>query len=106
MQDGAPCHPARNAMEALLKARVGPIVWPPFSPDLNSMGSVRKLMNDYIQARCPEFDNGRQTSQQTLKRAIEEAWDSISSNELGRLIASMPARFQVVTETEGGPASY
>lgn len=77
MQDGALCHPARNAIEALLQAGVEPIVWPPFSLDLNPIESVRKSMKDCTQAQYSEFDNGRQTSQQTLKRVTREAWDSI-----------------------------
>lgn len=60
-------------MEALLQAGVEPIVWPPFSPDLNPIESVWKSIKDYIQARYPWFLNGRQTSQQTLKKAIREA---------------------------------
>lgn len=100
MQDGAPCHSARNTMEALLQAGVELIVWPPSSPDLNPVESVWKTMRDYIQARYPEFDNSKQISQQTLKQAIREASDSISSDKLGRLITGMPARFQDVKEAE------
>ena len=106
MQDGAACHSARNTMEALHQAGVEPIVWPPFSPDLNLTESVWKSMKDDIQTRYPEFENGRQISQQTLRRAIREAWDSISSDELGQFVASMPARCHAVVEAEGGPTSY
>ena len=81
-------------MEALLQAGAEPIMSSPFSLDLNLIKSVRKLSNDDIQVRYAEFDNRRQTSQQTLKRAIREAWDSISSDELGRLVASMSACLQ------------
>ena len=94
MQNAAPCSSSWNIMEASLQAGAEPIMSPPFFLDLNLIKSVRILGIDDLQARYAEFDNGRQISQRTLKRATREAWHSISSDELGRLVASMSACLQ------------
>ena len=48
MQDGAPCHAARNTMRNLRAAEIEPIFWPPFSPDLNPIESVWNMMKDHV----------------------------------------------------------
>lgn len=103
MQDGAACHASQSTMEVLHAEGIEPIVWPPFSPDLNPIESIWNSMKNYIQAYHPEVEMGRQLPSAMLKRAIIEAWDSINSAELGRLIASMSGRCQAVIEANGGP---
>ena len=106
MQDGAPCHAARNTMRNLRAAEIEPIVWPPSSPDLNPIESIWNMVKDHVQIHHPEVEMGRQLPLPRLRSAITEAWNLISLEELGRLIASMPARCQAVIDANGGPARY
>ena len=106
MQDGAPCHAALNTMEKLQEVGIRPIVWPPYSPDLNPIECLWNTMKDYIQSHHPDVEVGRQISQARLNEAILEAWESISSAELMRLIASMSSRCQAVIEANGGSTRY
>ena len=102
MQDGAPCHAARNTMEVLQRAGIDPIVWPPFSPDLNPIGSLWNTVKDFVQNRYPEIQMGSQISLQNLQGAILEAWESITLEDLPQLMESMPARCQAVIDAERG----
>ena len=106
MQDGAPCHAARNTIRNLRAAEIEPIVWPPFSPDLNPIGSVWNMMKDHVQIHHPEVEMGRQLPLPRLRSAITEAWNSISPEELGRLIASLPERCQAVIDANRRPTKY
>jgi transposase len=40
MQDNAPCHKATEILEFLAENRIPVMVWPPQSPDLNSIENL------------------------------------------------------------------
>ena len=106
MQDNAPAHTAAITMEDMSQRLIQPIFWPANSPDLNPIEAVWNKMKDYIQRHHPNLGCGKQRTQDSLRNIVKEAWDSVSSEDLVRLIQSMPARCQAVIDADGGPTRY
>lgn len=106
MQDNAPPHKAVSSMSHLRSYDIEPIPWPAFSPDLNPIEAVWSMMKSYINARYPELGQGRRRSGSQVREIVEEAWESITPDQLRTLILSMPERCQAVKEADGGPTRY
>lgn len=106
MQDNAPAHASEVTREELKQRNISPIFWPPNSPDLNPIENVWDMMKGYIQFNYPSLGGGKQRTHDALRSIVKEAWDSVSSADLVRLIKSMPARCQAVVDADGGPTKY
>lgn len=106
MQDGAPSHTARHTREQISRYGIQPIFWPSFSPDLNPIESVWDQMKTYIDDHYPEAYAHSQRSSNRLRDIVEEAWNSITSDQLLRLLRSMPTRCQAVIDADGGPIPF
>ena len=63
-------------------------------------------MEDFIEYRYPDLENGRERRTEELRMIIQEAWDSIDGDFLGNLIHSMPTRYQAVFDVQGGATKY
>lgn len=107
MQDNAPSHSAARTIRELNERNISPVEWPPFSPDLNPIENVWKLMKDFVQNKYPDLGQGKQRSEEEIRRIIKEAWDeAVDADELENLIESMPRRIRDVYEANGGPIEY
>ncbi|KAI0994178.1 hypothetical protein K3495_g14006 [Podosphaera aphanis] len=107
MQDNAPPHKARQTMDELRERNISPITWPLYSPELNLIEHVWKLMKDYIAYHYPDLAPENNRSQDELRRIVAEAWDrAVDKNELENLVESMPNRIRAVYEAQGGPTKY
>lgn len=106
MHDNAPSHKAALTLDYLRSRGVESMFWPPYSPDLNPIESVWSMMKDFIQNNYPEFERGRQRTKSEVRQIIQQAWDSISSDQLLVLITSMPARCLAVINADGGQTKY
>ncbi len=42
----------------------------------------------------------------TIRKAVREAWDAVTPEQLNELINEMQARCQAVIDAEGGPTEY
>ncbi|KAI0993653.1 hypothetical protein K3495_g14531 [Podosphaera aphanis] len=103
MQDNVPPHKARQTMNELRERNISPNTWPPYSPDLNPIEHVWKLMKDYIAYHYPDLAPENNRSQDELRRIMAEAWDkAMDENELEKLVESMPSRIRAVCEAQGG----
>lgn len=58
-------------------------------------------MKDRIGRRIP-----RCTTNLTLRAAIQEEWDAISSDEIASMVDSMPERVKAVCDVNGGHTRY
>ena len=63
------------------------------------------MMKSHIEEHHPEFDSGN-PSEEVLRNAVLEAWESISQEQLATLAESMPERCQVVIRARGGSIPY
>ena len=107
MQDNAPPHKASQTMDELRERNIPPIICPPYSPDLNPIEHVWKLMKGYIAYHYPDLARGNNRPQDELRRIVAEAWDrTVDENELEKLVESMPSRIRAVYEAQGGPTKY
>lgn len=92
MQDNAPAHTSAKTTEDLRERHIRPISLPANSPDLNPKEAVWDMMKNYIQQNYPSVGGGKQRSQVSLRQIVKEAWDSVSPEDLLRLLESMPSR--------------
>ncbi|VDB94458.1 Bgt-50292 [Blumeria graminis f. sp. tritici] len=106
MQDNAPAHTATITMEDMSQRLFQLIFWPANSPDLNPTEAILNRMKDYIQRHRPNLGCGKQRTQDSLCNIVKEAWDSVSSEDLVRLIQIIPARCQAVVDVDVGPTRY
>ena len=106
MQDNAPSHVAVRTMEEFEERSIAPIDWPPYSPDLNPIEHIWKMMKDKIEFSYPNLAGGRWRPSDQICAIVKEAWDSVSIQELIVLIGSMHDRFQAVLDTDSGPTKY
>ncbi|VCU39025.1 Bgt-51284, partial [Blumeria graminis f. sp. tritici] len=54
----------------------------------------------------PNLGCGEQRAQDSLCKILKEAWYSVSSEDLVRLIQSVPARCQAMLDADGRPITY
>ena len=105
MQDGAPAHSAQRTKRELSSRGVDFIVWPSYSPYLNPIESVWDMMKSQIEEHHPEFDSAN-PSEEVLRNAVLEAWESISQEQLATLVESMPESCYAVINARGGSITY
>lgn len=73
------------------------LIWPPSSPDLNSMEYMWNLLKNRLNHRSP-----RPSSVEEMGEAIKEEWDKIGENELLEFVDSMPERIEAIIAANGG----
>lgn len=97
MEDGASSHTARQTQWFRSQVGLISLPWCPSSPDLNPneniWGKIKKKLNAL---------RVRPKKQDEVRAAIDDAWDSITFEEILELIDSMPARVQAVIAAQGG----
>ncbi|XMA19899.1 hypothetical protein WAI453_012690 [Rhynchosporium graminicola] len=99
MQDNAPGHAAIETRELIASLAIVIIKWPPFSPDLNPIETLRKHMKEWLQRK---YGDCKIKSYIEQKERITEAWKEVVTPGLLReLIESMPARMEAVIKAEG-----
>ena len=101
MQDNARPHCAKETLAEFAERGVHLIFWPPASPDLNPIEMIWDDMKNWIQEHYPE-----RLTYTTLRKAVREAWDSISERRLNELLDEMPARCQAVIDANGMQTKY
>lgn len=102
MQDNASGHAAKATMEEMERKGIRPIFWPANSPDLNPIETIWDWIKDYLQEKYPDVHR----SYPRLRDAVNEAWNSITDEQVRELIATMPDRCQAVIEAKGGHTKY
>jgi transposase len=97
-QDNAKGHASAFTKSVFKAIGIAPIFWPANSPDLSPIESVWDLTKNYIQKHYPEIHR----SYKRLRSAIQEAWDSITLEEIRGLTRTMEERCIDVIVADGG----
>lgn len=102
MQDNARPHVATVTMQHLKSAGVDLLSWPARSPDLNPIEHLWDILGRRLSSAY-EFPPA--TLHQLQNRLIEQ-WDLINTEEIDKLILSMPNRLSECVTKKGGHTHY
>lgn len=112
LQDNAPTHTARIVQDWLREWAqengVELVDWPPYSPDLNPIENLWKLLKERICDKYPELsDMPKNTaSWELLVRAAIDVWELFEDKLLERLVESMDRRMEAVIAAKGWYTKY
>ena len=102
MQDGAPCHRARAVTDWLSNNNIRRLDdWFAYSPDLNPIENLWGIMVRHVYAGQRQFE-----TVDSLTDAINECWDSLPTDPLSKLSASMQKRCIKVLQNKGKKIDY
>jgi transposase len=103
MQDNAFSHGSKATKAALQEQGVTACFWPAFSPDLNPIESLWDLLKNWIADNYVMEDL---KDYKVLRKALIEAWNSITKEQLDHLINSMQKRCQAVITANDRQTKY
>ena len=96
MHDNARPHSAAATRTALAAAKITALNWPPYSPHLNPIEHLWSALHRRIAELAPESDD-------ELRKAAIEAWDSFTQKEVDAYVLSFRKRLHRTVELEGKP---
>ena len=102
MEDGAPVHRARAPKLWREQNRIVKMDWPAQSPDLNPIEHVWQQMKLAVEAKMVNTSKDIET----LKVAIQEAWDEFPIENVNKLVDSVPNRVNLVRKAGGRNTRY
>ena len=97
VQDNNGFHVAKSTMKWFSKNKVKLLPHPPSSPDLNPMKKLWRELKSRIRSR-----DRLPSSDAELRKAVLDAWESISIDDINALVRSMPEKVNAVLEAKGG----
>lgn len=112
IQDNAPTHRATDVRIWLenfsAENGIEVVKWPPYSPDLNPIENVWKLLKEGIHKLHPDLGTlpKNQDSLFRLINAAIEVWEELPEEVLQRLVMSMRRRMQAVIDADGWYTRY
>lgn len=112
MQDNASTHTAQLVQEWLCNWAqdngIELMDWPPYSPDLNPIENLWKLLKEKICERYPELSDmpKNNKSKDLLIWAAIGVWEDFEEELLQHLIESMKRRLQAVIDADGWYTKY
>ena len=82
--------------------------WPLYSPNLNPIENLWKLLKERICANNPELSDipKNAASYKALVRVVIVVWDKFEEDLLNRLMESMVRRLEAVVEADGWYTKY
>ena len=108
MHDNAPIHNAHIVHNWLQEEEIELMEWPLYSPDLNPIENLWKLLKAEIIRAHPEFismGNG-EPAMDFLIECAKEAWDTLVGSMLDKLAANMQKRVDAVIAADGWYTKY
>lgn len=112
MQDNAPIHKARKVYEWLREVWYTVLLWPPYSPDLNSIKHLWFYLKELVHEIHPELlimGGSAGTRKVALKEAIIEAIEQLPGRRpylIPALCESFRDRLLAVKLAHRGPTKY
>lgn len=82
--------------------------WPPYSPGLNPIENVWKLLKERICKEDPTLGDlpKNQVSKDRLVQVAIIVWEEFEQSLLQELVESMPGRLEAVVKSEGWYTKY
>ena len=112
MQDNAPVHTSHVVQKWLgdfsRENQIELLDWPAYSPDLNPIENIWKLLKDAINDKFPDLKD-LPRNQEALDRLIHAAivcWNELEDRLFESVIKSMPRRMEAVIEAGGWYTKY
>jgi hypothetical protein len=97
VQDGARCHIAQSVMAYLQKSKIEVLSdWPAYSPDLNPIENMWKILGAEVSKRSAAVENVEQ-----LKKIVVEAWNAMPMSVVNNLVMSFRNRLCKVRQSGG-----
>lgn len=112
IQDNAPVHTALVVSEWLDQFAdengIELVDWPAYSPDLNPIENLWKLLKEHIVNKYPDLASYPRNleSLRILREAALEVWVELSDDLLNHLIDTMNHRMQAIIEAQGWYTKY
>lgn len=112
LQDNAPTHTARVVQEWLGEWAsahgITILDWPAYSPDLNPIENLWKILKENIYKKDPELATLTSTiaSKERLIRVAIGCWHEIKEDVLHELVKSMRRRLSAVIAAKGWYTKY
>ena len=108
MQDNSKVHTAIIVQDWFAERDIDVMDWPPYSPDMNPIEYLWKLLKAKIIELYPELvtmkDNN--TTKQHLIRAAKEAWELLENDLLNKLTLGMQKRIDALKAAGGWYTKY
>jgi hypothetical protein len=108
MQDNSRVHTAIIVQDWFAERDIDVMDWPPYSPDMNPIENLWKLLKAKIIELYPELvtmkDND--TTKQHLIRAAKEAWELLEDDLLNKLTLGMQKRIDALKAAGGWYTKY
>ena len=108
MHDNASIHTARTVVQWFQDQGIDVVDWPPYSPDLNPIENLWKLLKAKIIELHPELvtmkDND--TTKAHLIECAQEAWDLLEDTMLDKLAFGMQKRVDAAKAAGGWYIKY
>lgn len=112
IQDNSPLHTARLVQEWLdqwcHEHSIEIIDWPPYSPDLNPIENLWKLLKNKIHEKAPHLGalKSNKDSMEELILVAKEAWLEILVDVFRSEVESMNRRLQAIIDASGYYTKY
>lgn len=108
MQDNSSLHTAYLTQNWLRDHGIQGVDWPPYSPDMNPIENLWKILKEKIIELYPELiimkDND--TTREFLIKAVEEAWELLEEELLNKLALEMQKRIDALKAAQGWYTKY
>ena len=103
VQDNAPIHTANIVKDWFARHPISLVEWPPYSPDLNPIEQVWKMLKQQVLERYPHLAEAGKGAEvvEEFKEALRETWRLMDQSKIDNIIKSMTTRINAVREAEG-----
>ena len=108
MQDNAAVHSAAETIEWLMLHGIEYIDWPPYSPDLNPIEHVWRVLKAKIRSLYPQLPSlmDNEADRAVFIDCVTTAWRAINQDQIRGLLISLPRRLRAVIRAHGWYTRY